>query len=270
VLPRRPVGPLPTPAHRHVKPNTHRKTTRLILRHPIRNRNRRCLRGRRRGPGDLSQALTALGRAVRAHRRLARFAPSFFDSAVVAREAENRAEQRRWMASWEPALAQAYGGAPRSPGLTHELPPLPSPRLQREVDRQLAEREMWLAAGHAALERHQQRQPHALLSWSRMARLLQLGFDFGKLACGLESPNPVPEKLVYDYELTDLQRAYGFQPATPAVAAAASVPAPSASASAAAVAMDPQAAPALPPAPPVPPRCDAWSRWARTRHRMKP
>ena len=232
MLLRRPVGRLPTPAHRHVKHNTHRKLTRLILRRLVRNRNRRCLRGRRRGPDDLSQALTALGRAVRAHRRLARLAPSFFDSAVVAREAENRAEQRRWMASWEPALARAYGVEQRLPDTTKELPPLPSPRIQREVECQLAAREMWLAAGHAALERHQQRQPHALLSWSRMARLLQLGFDFGKLACGSESPNRVPEKLVYDYELTDLKRAYGFQPATPAVAAAASVPAPSPSASA--------------------------------------
>jgi len=264
-----PVGRLATPAHRHVKPNTHRKLTRLILRRLVRNRNRRCLRGRRRGPDDLSQALTALGRAVRAHRRLARLAPSFFDSAVVAREAENRAEQRRWTAFWEPALAQAYGTEPRLPDLTRELPPLPSPRIQREVERQLAEREMWLAAGQAALERHQQRQPHALMSWSRMARLLQLGFDFGKLACGLESTNRMPEKLVYDYELTDLKRAYGSQPETSAVAAVASVSAPSASASAAAVVLDPPATFALPPAPPVPPRCDAWSRWARTRRGIK-
>ena len=120
--------------------NLHRKTARLAARRSVRNLNRLCLRGRRRGPDDLSQALTAFGRAIRAHRRLARLAPSFFDSAVVDREAENRAEQRRWMASWEPALARIYGVEPRPPAATDELPPLPSAQIQQEVELKLAER----------------------------------------------------------------------------------------------------------------------------------
>jgi len=81
-----------------MKTSRHRRTTRPNLRGLCRNCNRRCVRGRRRGPDDFAQALTAFRRAVRAHRRLARLAPSFFDAAVVERERENRAEQRRWMA----------------------------------------------------------------------------------------------------------------------------------------------------------------------------
>jgi hypothetical protein len=114
----------------------------------------------------LSQALTAFARAVRAHRRLARLAPSFFDSAVCDREAENRAQTRRWMATWEPAIARAYGVDPNPPDDTEILPPLPSPPIQRMIDLKLAEQEMSMAAGHAALERYRQRQPHALMSFT--------------------------------------------------------------------------------------------------------
>jgi len=273
------------PAEMMSRHQTYRRITRSTLRRPFRCPNRSSLRGRRRGPDDLSQALTAFGRAIRAHRRLARLAPSFFDSAVRDREAENRAERRRWMATWEPYIAKAYGVEPRPPATDDELPPLPSVKIQREVDLKLAEREMWMGAGQAAMDRWQQRQPHAVMSWSRMVRLLKIGFDFGNLACGLDSPNPLPEKIVYDYELTDLKRAYGDELDTTADAEAASVPvAPSVSSAPAAMSIP--IAPVTPPAasgavgspqePPVsnggPPqgaRCDAWSRWARTMRRMR-
>ena len=263
--------------------NAHRTVTRTTLRGPFRCPTRSTLRGRRRGPDDLSQALTAFGRAIRAHRRLARLAPRFFDSAVRDREAENRAERRRWMATWEPYIAKAYGVEPRLPVADDELPPLPSAQIQSEVDLKLAEREMCMVAGRAAMDRWQQRQPHAVMSWNRMVRLLKIGFDFGNLACGLDTPNPLPEKIAYDYELTDLKRGYGHEPETPPVAdvagvspfqnsesGGASVPAsrsesdgnpPSIPAS------GPGGSPQEPPA--SPPRCDAWSRWARTMRRMR-
>jgi hypothetical protein len=136
-------------------------------------------------------------------------APSFFDAAVVARERENRAEQRRWLALWEPLLAKAYGVAPEPAVDRVEGPPLPPPATQRAVDRQLAEVQLWTEAAHAARERHQRRQPHALPSLTRLARLLQLAFDLKKVALGLDSKNPLPEKITYDYEFTDLKRAYG-------------------------------------------------------------
>jgi hypothetical protein len=259
--------------------NTNRKITRTTLRRPFRCPNRSSLRGHCRGPDDLSQALTAFGRAIRAHRRLARLAPSYFDSAVRDREALNSAEQRRWTAFWEPYIAKAYGVEPRPPAATNDLPPLPSVKIQREVDLKLAEREMCMVAGHAAMERWRQRQPHAVMSWSRMVRLLKIGFDFGNLACGLDSPNPLPEKIAYDYELNDLKRGYGLEPDTTAVAGAASVPVAPPAAGGASVpasrADPPPGAPhPVPPAagaggPPQGSRCDAWSRWARTMRRMR-
>lgn len=262
--------------------NLHHKTARLAARRPLRDLNRSSLRGRRRGPDDLLQALTAFGRALRAHRRLARLAPSFFDSAVRDREAFNRAERRRWMATWEPYIAKAYGVEPRPPATDDELPPLPSVKIQREVDVKLAEREMCMVAGHAAMERYRQRQPHAVMSWSRMVRLLKIGFDFGNLACGLESPNPLPEKIAYDYELTDLKRGYGHKLETPAVTAAASVPIALPAAGGASVPVSrstssesdesggsPQGLPASRGGTPQGARCDAWSRWARTMRRMR-
>ncbi len=249
---------------------TYRRITRTTLRSPFRCPNRFALRGRRRGPDDLSQALTAFGRAIRAHRRLARLAPAFFDSAFRDREALNRAERRRWMESWEPALARAYGVEPRAPAATVELPSLPSAKIQSEVDLRLAEREMCMVAGHAAMERYRQRQPHAVMSWSRVVRLLKIGFDLGNLACGLEPINPLPDLMTYDYELTDLKRGYGLEPETPAVAAPVPV-APSVTAGGAIVPAsrstnsDSDESGSSPQGP----RCDAWSRWARTMRRMR-
>ena len=244
-----------------------RHLTRATVRRPFRFRNRSCLRGRRRGPDDLSQAITAMGRALRAHRRLARLAPSFFDPAVMHREAENRAESRRWMATWEPYIAKVYGVEPRPPETTDERPPLPPPSIQRQVDLKLAEWTVSLAAGHTFMERYRQRQPHALMSFSRMARLLEIGLATKRLACGLENINPLPDKLSYDYSLTNLKRAYGHlmnepeAPAEPPPRRAEFHEAPNEPAIV--NAPTPAAAPA-----PVPPRCDAWSRWARQRRRM--
>jgi hypothetical protein len=266
--------------------HTFRRITRTTLRRPFRCQTRSSLRGRRRGPDDLAQALTAFGRAIRAHRRLARLAPRFFDSAVRDREAENRAERRRWMATWEPYIAAAYGVKERPPVAEHEVPRLPSAKIQRKVELKLAEREMCMVAGRAAMERYQQRQPHAVMSWSRMVRLSKIGFDFGNLACGLDSPNPLPEKIAYDYELTGLKRSYGLEPETPAVADGAVGRPQGLLANLSASEGNPPSVPAggagglasrspsadLPPAapsPPVPPRCDAWSRWARTMRRMR-
>ena len=253
----------------------YRKTTRSNLRGLCRNCNRRCVRGRRRGPDDFAQALTAFRRAIRAHRRLARLAPSFFDVAVVNRERENRAEQRRWMALWEPVIAKAYGvePAPAAPG--SDLPPLPPPRIQRAVDCALADLQLWLQAARVAMDHYKHRNPHALLSWTRMARYLDLAFDLKKLALGLDSPNPLPEKINYDDEFTDLKRAYGhqFDDPAPALAAAASPPqsAPGAppvdGSTMNSESLVPVGLP--PPSPPVPPRCDAWSRWARQMRQAK-
>ena len=139
-----------------------------------------------------------------------------------------------------------------------------------------------MAAGHAALERHRQRRPHALPSLSCLARWLNLAFDFKKLALGLDSKNRLPEKISYDYEFTDLKRAYGHHDDDLSSAAyvvpgeTVAVTAPdvrsfqpsdsmsSAAASSAASAVSVPVVEAL-----AAPRCDAWSRWARRCHGQK-
>ena len=170
--------------------------------------SRSCIRVRWRAPDDLRDVLIAFDRALRAQRRLARLAPRFFDTAVIDREAENRAERRRWMATWAPALARAYGTEPVIPA-DDVMPPLPPPCIQRAVERQLAAWKLWMEVGRTARERQQQRHPHALPNWSRLARLLDLAFAFKKLALGLDSPNPLPDKITYDYNLADVKRGYG-------------------------------------------------------------
>jgi len=126
------------------------------LRTTVRSVNRAHRRIRWRTPDDLGAALAAWGRAVRAHRRLVRLAPSFFDPAVADREAENRAEQRRWQATWEPDLARVYGVSPQAPTDDEETPRLPPPHIQRAVERQLAkwqQPEIWrLPHGHATAQ----------------------------------------------------------------------------------------------------------------------
>ena len=281
---------------------SYRKTARTTLRRPFRSANRRCLRGRRRGPNDFSQALTAFRRAIRAHRRLARLAPSFFDAAVIERERENRAEQRRWMALWEPHIAKAYGVAPEPVSDRVDWPLLPPPRIQRAVDSALADLQLWLAAGSVAMERHQQRNPHALPTWTQMARHLDLAFDLKKMVLGLDSPNKLPDKITYDYEFTDLKRAYGHllndpmplpNPATGTASDPNAKPGLGSQRADSQNSVEPEAAHSIesvpkavvdPPCdgnaagdvgaalpdgnPPAPPRrCDAWSRWARQMRR---
>ena len=177
---------------------------------------RSCLRRvmtRRRGADDLSQALTAFSRAIRCHRRLAKLAPRFFDSAVVDREKQDRAERKRWTALWLPTLNKVYGLDPNTPeplDPSDEPPPLPSPRVQRIVEQELAELQTWMEAGRIAMRTHRERHPHNIPSLSQIARLLQIGIDFGKLACGLDSTKPLPPPIKYDEAsiMADIERAY--------------------------------------------------------------
>src|SRR5262245_7576986 len=96
-----------------------RRGCRPALRRHIRNHARRLTRlsirnlpGFRPGPDDFSQALTAFRRAIRAHRRLARLSPEFFDSTEIDRLAHRRKADAEWMALWEPALNSVYGLSP--------------------------------------------------------------------------------------------------------------------------------------------------------------
>jgi len=108
-------------------------------------------------------------------------------------------------------LADAcFPGKDREADPLSELPPLPGPRTQRAVDRELAGRDFWLAAAGCALSCYRQRRPHAIPSFCQLARLAWLASELGRLDCGLDTVRPRPKStsLAEDFE-ANLKRAYG-------------------------------------------------------------
>ena len=185
---------------------------RAFARRIIRRATHSCLRpfaGYRRRPDDLAQALTAFTRAIRAHRRLARFAPEFFDSTEINRLEQLRKEDAEWRAMWEPALKRIYRAdhvAP-PPDPSQGLPSRPKcSRTRRAVERELASLRFWMSAGSLALATYERRRSYALPSLSRVARLLKIGFEFADLACG---EPVVPDTAGHEQARADLERIYG-------------------------------------------------------------
>ncbi|MGZ5507671.1 MAG: hypothetical protein ACXWKH_14955 [Limisphaerales bacterium] len=184
------------------------------VRHHVHHLNRTCLRnlpGFRPGPNDLSKAITAYNRAIRAHRRLCRLAPEVFDSTEVDRLAHRRKQDAEWQALWEPALNAVYGPSPPDKPNRHllsDLSPLPRcARTRKVIEREYAEWQFWIEAGRLAQERYEQRRPHALPTIPQLAGLLDIAMHFGRLACG--SFDPASEPPAHEQALTDLKRAYG-------------------------------------------------------------
>ena len=191
-----------------------RSAVRRHVHYHMRRLNRPCLRnlpGFQRGPSHLSQAITAMNRAIRAHRRLSRLAPEIFDSTEVNRLAHRRRQDAEWQAVWEPALIEVYGPSPPEESRRNALvdqPQLPRcARTRRVIEREYAEWQFWMEATHLAMERYEQRQPHALPSICQLARLIDAAMMLGRLACG--SFNPASEPPAHAQALTDLKRAYG-------------------------------------------------------------
>jgi len=192
-----------------------RRTCRSALRPAFRHANRAALRVRWRAPDDLRTALAFYRRAISAHRRLARLAPCFFDSAVVDRQRRDQEARRRWMDLWKPAFIKVYGTEPAP--VPDELPPLPHPRTQAAVERQLACCNLYLAAASEALQRFQLRHPHAVLELNRLIRLIEIASDLARLATGSDSTQPQVEPVSYENALADLERIYGDPRADPRV-----------------------------------------------------
>ncbi len=184
-----------------------RRTCRPVLRPAFRHATRASIRVRWRAPDDLGTALAFYRRAIAAHRRLARLAPRFFDSAVVDRERRDQEARRHWMDSWKAAFIKVYGAEPAP--LPDELPPLPLPRIQAAVERQLACWNLYLATGSEALQRFQLRRPHAVPNLNRLTRLIEIASDLARLAAGLDSTQPPAEPVNYQNALADLERIYG-------------------------------------------------------------
>ena len=165
--------------------------------HPLGRRTTRRLGGR--GPNYLAQALTALNRAARAHRRLIKLAPERFDHAVVARRAREREEEDRRDAEWAVAIAKVYGTSEEQAveemhrarnnsrgGNGAETGQFFGRTREREqsIERWMMEWELWLELGREAMDRHRQHQPHRWLSLVTLARLLDLASLLGRLSTG--------------------------------------------------------------------------------------
>lgn len=179
------------PLTRSVKINATRRLNRVRVRN---------LPGHRRSPSDLSQALSALTWAIRSHRHLARLDPSHYDATVMAREAREREERRRWMAEFQAALVKVYGpeaaaAAEWQAGLGEEPAPVLNLRVQRAIEREWALMQLGLAVGEVALARHHQRRPNAVPSLGQIARLILIGASLGHLSCGLDPCPPSPAAL---------------------------------------------------------------------------
>ena len=270
-----------------------RHPRRFTVRSTVRRAARAAFRTRWRAPDDLGAALTAFRRALRAHRRLARLAPQFFDAVTIERERREDEARRRWMAIWEPALDKVYGLKAKSSEPPVASPRLPSPRTQQAVERELACLTFWLSAGRMALEQHRCRRPHALIDLSRLARLLEIAMEFGRLATGIAPGLPDSDPDNHDAAWADLKRAYGHRCGSSS-SEAGLPPAPVAQQGNTArnsgpIQSVPVALPgdihpangdsrsppadlaACPPAPsPLEPRrSDAWSRWARHVRRLR-
>lgn len=186
----------------------HRRARRPAWGSTVRRAIHTPIRTRWRAPDDLGTALTCFRRAICAHRRLARLAPRFFDSALIERERREQA-RRRWLDSCHAALLKVYGAAPGPLPPLHDLPTLPSPRTQLAMERKLASCRAWLAIGGDALRRFQVRAPHARVSFSRLVRLIETFSALGRLATGADSAQPQSGPSIYSNALEDLERIYG-------------------------------------------------------------
>ncbi len=191
------------------KRSEYRRTWRSVSRRHSRRATRTAVRVRWRAPDTLGTALACYRRAIIAHRRLARLAPRFFDSAVVDRERREDEARRRRRDAVKAALMKVYGAEAKPAPRPNELPPLPSPRIQAAVECQLACQKLYLAAGREALQRFRFCHPHALPSLNRLARWIEIATDLGRLATGLDSTQPPTEPVNDQNFWADLERIYG-------------------------------------------------------------
>jgi hypothetical protein len=167
------------------------------------------VRVRWRAPNPLGFALACFRRAIRAHRRLARLAPSFFDSAVIERNRRQQESRRRWLEEAELALRKVYGPSadPRPP--VPELPPLPPSRTRIAVERELESWRIWFGLGSYALQQSKLYYRYSLVNLNRLALLLETASDLERLATGADSPQPNNEPDIYATAWSDLERIYG-------------------------------------------------------------
>ena len=159
----------------------------------------------------LAAALVAYTRAIRVWRRLMKLAPHTYDAAVVHWAEQERLERLAWRKKWEPAIQKVYGGD-RCPPEPQPWPERPeNPRTRRVIEREQTKRALWMEIARKAMDDFKKFQPHAVPTLTQIARLLDVGITFGRLASGLETTQPRPEDHpsgYLDFEAA-LQKIYG-------------------------------------------------------------
>jgi len=175
-----------------------------------RRTNRPLTQGRSRCD-HLAVALAAFTRAIRLRRRLMKLAPLRYDVAVANRECADYEKREASRLKIEPILCKIYEvhyvDVPEKPP-----DPLPkNPRTRRVIEREEARRALWMELARTALDNFRQFQPHKVPSLSQIARLLEVGIIFGRLATGMETKQPKPEPLFPGYldVETALEKIYG-------------------------------------------------------------
>ncbi len=184
-----------------------------------RSLDRSLSRGSCRRP-YLAETLAAFARAIRLHRRLIKLAPRIYDAAFVHREEQQRLESLARRKKWEPAFLKIYGATGCDRSEPRDWPALPqNPRIRQAIEPAEAQRAIWMEIGQSALADFQKFQPHAVLRLTQIARLLDIGITFGRLATGIESLPPGPEPLPSGYLDSEaaLEKIYG-DPHPPEVA----------------------------------------------------
>jgi hypothetical protein len=167
------------------------------------------VRVRWRVPDPLGFALACFRRAISAHGRLARLAPSFFDSAVIERERRQQEARRRWLDQAELALSKVYGSSADPLPPVSELPPLPPTRTRIAVERELECWRVWFGLGSYALQQSKLYLRHPQVNFNQLALLLKTASDLGRLATGADSPHPQVEPDIYATAWADLESIYG-------------------------------------------------------------
>ena len=152
-------------------------------------------------PNYLSAALSAFGRAIRAHRRLMKLAPDRFDYGIVRQNRLAAEKEEKRLAEIEAMVRKAYGVGPPSAESPRILKPhivakKTNPRTARVIDREVESWTVWLAAGNEFLTLFEQQHRTDTLSLTTVARLLDTAMTLGRLSTGRETnwkePAPPP------------------------------------------------------------------------------
>ncbi|MBA4150093.1 MAG: hypothetical protein H0X66_18445 [Verrucomicrobia bacterium] len=205
--------------NKHRRKTTHRLSRRLSHRLTRRLTYGPC------GPNYARQAVIAIRRYIKLHRRLMKLAPDVFDYSIEMKLRHEREEQERFTREIEPLLRKVYGsdenpenapningarckkGAEKVQNPFHAL----SPARRRRVEELCNEKALWMNIGSEAMDNLKTQQPQRLLSFPLICGLLDVGITLGRIATGSETNlKQDPHEQLYRRDVNaDLEKIYG-------------------------------------------------------------